>query len=77
MKMSLIFNKLPIIVEYKHHLEELQIRWDNNMEGYPGYPEYVEILDLYHAGEKITDFIAEMDLWEDIEKLVLKELHKE
>ena len=77
MKTEIIYKSLPIVVEYKYIPAERCVRYENDLSGYPGSSEQIEIYNIYHAGEDITDFIAEISAaWGEIEDLVLEKIHE-
>lgn len=70
MKRTIEFKSLPMEVHYFYYPAERCIRYDSNLEGYPGYPSTVLINDVFHAGESISEFIDEMDWWNTLEDLI-------
>lgn len=77
MKIEITYKSLPIVVEYKYIPGEKCIKYDNDLSGYPGYPEQIKMCYVFHAGEDITDFIYELPTaWGEIEELILEEINK-
>ena len=70
MKRTITFKSLEMVVDYHYYPAERCIRYDNNLEGYPGYPSIVLINNVYHAGEEINKFIDEMDWWSALEEII-------
>lgn len=76
MKISINLKRLPIEVEFNYIPEERCIKYDEDLAGYPGYPEILIIQNAFHYKENINAFIDEMDWWDYIEELVLIEINK-
>ena len=70
MKRTITFKSLEMVVDYHYYPAERCIRYDSNLEGYPGYPSTVLINNVYHAGEEINKFIDEMDWWSTLEEII-------
>ena len=70
MKRTIIFKSLEMIVDYHYYPAERCIKYDSNLEGYPGYPSTVLINNVFHAKEEINKFIDEMDWWSTLEELI-------
>lgn len=70
MKRTITFKSLEMIVDYHYYPAERCIRYDSNLEGYPGYPSTVLINNVYHAGEEINKFIDKMDWWSTLEEMI-------
>lgn len=70
MKRTITFKSLEIVVDYHYYPAERCIRYDSNLEGYPGYPSTVLINNVYHAREEINKFIDEMDWWSTLEEMI-------
>lgn len=70
MKRTITFKSLEMVVDYHYYPAERCIRYDSNLEGYPGYPSTVLINNVYHAGEEINKFIDEIDWWSALEEII-------
>lgn len=77
MKRTIKFKSLEMDIIYFYYPAERCIRYDSNLEGYPGYPSTVLINNVFHAKENINKFIDEMDWWNTLEQIIKEEEENE
>jgi hypothetical protein len=59
-----------LTVSGTYHEEEPEERYDDNMEGYPGYPAEFELQSVQVDGNEIIDLISDAIYDEIIEKVI-------
>jgi len=72
MIVTVMFRGIDLGVKGNYFPEEPAIRYDLDMGGHPGYPEYFEIEDIYIENTEVM-YLLEEHL-DEIEKLVLTQL---
>ena len=72
---NIVFRGIDITVFGKYIPEESAVRYDSNMEGHPGYPEYFNIESIFIENTDVTDLLEEH--LDEIEKLVLEQIDNE
>ena len=72
MKRTITYKSLEMEIDYFYYPAERCIRYDSNLDGYPGYPSTVLINNVFHAKENINKFIDEMDWWDTLEELIIE-----
>jgi hypothetical protein len=68
------FRGIDIYVKGEYFAAEPAVRYDSDMGGHPGYPEYFEIETIYIENTDVTDIME--DHMEEIEKLVLETINE-
>lgn len=72
MIVTVMFRGIDLNVHGTHFPEDPAVRYDSDMGGHPGYPEYFEITDIFIEKTEAMDLLEEH--LDEIEKLVLTEL---
>ena len=72
MKETITYRGIELEVEFDYQPREEEVRYDSNMEGYPGSPEYFDITGVFHEGESIWELVVGQ--LEEIEEVLIPTL---
>ena len=81
---TVIYRGVKFEVEYDYQPEEKQVRYDSNMEGYPGCPASIEINGINCGEVDFTEFFTQYgepvkitEVLNEFEKLVFQAMAEE
>ena len=75
MKQSIIYKGIELEVSFDYQPEEPEVRYDSNMEGYPGCPESINLTAIEHNGENFSEFFE--DLQDEIIEILFEERNED
>jgi len=72
MESTVQFKGVEFTIDYDYQPYEKEVRYDSNMEGYPGCAEQIDIILITFQGENFTEILE--DNFTEIEELISNQL---
>jgi len=71
--LTITFKGVDFEVEFDYQPEEAEVRYYSDGSGYPGCAEEIDIIEVTHKGEDVTEILEVY--FEELEAEISKEIH--